>query len=61
MEGTRDILPLSAFLIIFLFMGYTDLFIIGEPSRLSSFIPMIVVITIWAAAVLKSRRTGHVH
>lgn len=61
MEGAKDILPLSAFLIIFAFMGYTDLFIIGEPGRLTSFIPMLVITGVWIAAVLKSRRPADVH
>ncbi len=61
MEGAKDILPLSAFLIIFAFMGYTDLVIIADPGRLTSFIPMLVIMGVWVAAVLKNRRTADVH
>ena len=55
MNKLRDALPLIAILIVLISMAYTDIVIIGDLGRMTSFIPILGVIAIWLIAVLKTR------
>lgn len=52
----KELLPVSAILLVILAMAGVDLFIIGEPARLVSVVPVLLVLVLWFAAMLKTRR-----
>jgi hypothetical protein len=52
----KEILPALAILIVISLMAYTDIVIIGEISRLSSLVPISVVLLLWLLAIIKLRR-----
>jgi len=56
----KELLPVSAILLVIVMMSGVDLFIIGEPSRLISVIPIVLVLVIWLVATLKVRRSEDV-
>ena len=60
MQLTKELLPVSAILLVIIMMSGVDLFIIGDPSRLISVIPVVLVLVIWLVATLKVRRSERV-
>jgi len=52
----KELLPVSAILLVILAMAGVDLFIIGEPARLVSVVPVLLVLVLWFAVMLKTRR-----
>ena len=60
MQLTKELLPVSAILLVIIMMSGVDLFIIGDPSRLISVIPVVLVLVIWLVANLKVRRSERV-
>jgi hypothetical protein len=52
----KELLPVSAILLVILAMAGVDLVIIGEPARLVSVVPVLLVLVLWFAAMLKTRR-----
>ncbi len=60
MQPMKELLPVSAILLVVVMMSGVDLFIIGEPSRLISVIPVVLVLVIWLVATLKVRRSERV-
>ncbi|RDE13239.1 MAG: hypothetical protein C4K49_08935 [Candidatus Thorarchaeota archaeon] len=60
MHPMKELLPVSAILLVIVMMSGVDLFIIGEPSRLISVIPIVLVLVIWLVATLKVRRSEDV-
>ena len=56
----RDILPVSAVFLVLLSMVSVDIVIINEPLRTVSIVPMVLIILIWLAAVVKLRRGTNV-
>jgi hypothetical protein len=53
----KELLPVSAILVVILAMTGVDIIIIGEPARLVSVVPVLLVLALWLAAILKTRRT----
>lgn len=56
MNYLKELLPVSAVLLVILAMTGVDMIIIGEPSRLVSVVPILFVLVLWFAAVVKTRR-----
>jgi hypothetical protein len=56
----KELLPLSAILIVIVLMTFTDLIVIGEVGRIFSLIPISLVLIIWSLAVAKIRRNESV-
>jgi hypothetical protein len=56
----RDVLPVSAVFLVLLSMISVDIVIINEPLRTVSIVPMVLIILIWLAAVVKLRRGTNV-
>ena len=56
MEIHEDILPVLAILGVILSMTGVNLFIIGDPTRALSAVPLSLVLVLWLIAVLKLRR-----
>ena len=52
----KELLPVSAILLVILAMTGVDLVIIGEPARLVSDVPVLLVLLLWSVAMLKTRR-----
>jgi hypothetical protein len=52
----KELLPVTAILVVILAMTGVDILIIGEPSRLVSVVPVLLVLVLWFAAILKTRR-----
>ena len=52
----KELLPVSAILLVILAMAGVDLVIIGESARLVSVVPVLLVLVLWLAAMLKTRR-----
>jgi len=60
MQLMKELLPVSAILLVVVMMSGVDLFIIGEPSRLISVVPVVLALVIWLLATLKVRRSESV-
>ena len=60
MEVMKDALPFTAILIVLISMAYTNIIIIGNIGRMTSFIPILGVILIWLIAILKTRGDNNV-
>jgi hypothetical protein len=56
MKILKELLPVSAILIVILAMSGVDIFILGEPERIVSSIPMIIILMLWIFASYKIRR-----
>ncbi len=56
MEIHEDILPVLAILGVILSMMGVNLFIIRDPMRAISAVPLSLVLVLWLVAVLKIRR-----
>lgn len=52
----KELLPVSAIILVVVMMSGVDLLVIGEPSRLVSIMPVMLVLVIWLLATLKVRR-----
>jgi hypothetical protein len=52
----KELLPVSAILVVILAMAGVDLFIIRGPARLVSVVPVLLILVLWFAAILKTRR-----
>jgi hypothetical protein len=57
MEIHEDTLPVLAILGVILSMTGVNLFIIGDPMRSLSALPLSLVLVLWLIAVLKLRRS----
>lgn len=51
----RDLLPLSAILVVLISMSLVDILIIGDAVRVVSIVPMLVVLLLWGVATLRVR------
>ena len=56
MEIAKELLPVSAILVVILSMSMVDVFIIGEPLRVLSTAPIIFVLILWLVATIRVRR-----
>ena len=57
MKIHEDILPVLAILGVILSMTGVNLFIIRDPMRVISAVPLSLVLVLWLVAVLKLRRS----
>ncbi len=58
MESIYDTLPVIAILLVVISMSTVDVLIIGEPLRVISAIPILLVLLLWVLATLRIRRRG---
>jgi len=52
----KELLPVSAILLVILAMSGVDIVIIGDTTRLVSVVPILLVLVLWLGAILKTRR-----
>ena len=53
-------LPVIALLIVISFMIYANVIIISDIGRMISLIPLVIILLMWLAAILKLRRSDDV-
>jgi ABC-type uncharacterized transport system permease subunit len=56
MKILKELLPVSAILIVIFAMSGVDIFILGEPERIVSSIPMIIILILWLFATCRIGR-----
>ena len=56
MNYLKELLPVSAILLVILAMSGVDIVIIGDTTRLVSVVPILLVLVLWLGAILKTRR-----
>ena len=57
MKLMKDLLPISAILLVVISMTIVDIVIINEPLRALTSIPILIIIGLWFLATLKLRRS----
>jgi hypothetical protein len=56
MTPMKDILPVIAILIVIISMSSVFVFILGEPARLVSNLPIVIILILWVVATFRVRR-----
>ncbi|MHA1652375.1 MAG: hypothetical protein ACTSVT_00075 [Candidatus Thorarchaeota archaeon] len=59
MEMLRRLLPVAAIAVVLVTMAIVDVFIIGEPLRIISTVPMLLVLVLWGAATIRTRSASN--
>ena len=56
MKPMKDFLPVTAILIVIISMSSVFVFILGEPARLVSNLPIVLILVLWVLATFRIRR-----
>ena len=56
MKFMKDVLPVTAILIVIISMSSVFVFILDEPARLVSNLPIVLILVLWVLATFRIRR-----